>query len=149
MAPPGFEGEHGDPFGTGRCSAALNQFADPGATTVIVAPEIVSRLRSAAVREHPRETGGLLCGRVLRDSGGRYVIVSDFVQAAPGTGRAGTFVMSAGSAVLMGDGGPERRLRQRPLACLAGLIRVSSECDGGRLFESVGAAGIEPATTRL
>lgn len=98
MTAPGFEVEaveHGVPFRDRAVFGGSHQFADPGATTVIVGPEIVGRLRSAAVREHPRETGGLLSGRVLRDSGGRYVIISGFVQAAAGTGRAGAFVMSA------------------------------------------------------
>ena len=63
MAPPGLEGEHGVPFRDRAVFAGSHKFADPGATAVIVAPETVSRLRSAAVREHPRETGGLLSGR--------------------------------------------------------------------------------------
>lgn len=96
MTAPGFEVGavgHGVPFRDRAVFAGYHQFADPGATTVIVAPEVAGRLRDAAVREHPQETGGLLSGRVLRDSGGPYVVISDFVRAAPGTGRAGTFVM--------------------------------------------------------
>jgi proteasome lid subunit RPN8/RPN11 len=137
MAPPGLEGEHGVPFRDRAVFAGSHQFADPGATTIVVAPEIVSRLRSAAVRERPRETGGLLSGRVLRDSGGRYVIVSDFVQAAPGTGRPGMFVMSPqATAALRAEA-----VRRQPTADVVGWwhshAQPSEYSDADRLTQEM------------
>lgn len=137
MAPPGSEGEHGVPFRDRAMFGASHQFAAPGATAVIVSPDIASRLRAGAVREHPRETGGLLSGRVLRDSGGRYVIVSDFVQSAPGTGRAGAFVVSPpATAALRAEAA-----RRQPTADVVGWwhshARPSEYSDADRLTQEM------------
>jgi proteasome lid subunit RPN8/RPN11 len=104
MTGPGFTVEAIEqdvPFRDRALFGPCHQFADPGGTAVIVGGETASRLREAAAREQPRETGGLLHGRVLRDSAGRYAFVTGFVQAPPGTGDQGRFLMSPQATALL------------------------------------------------
>ena len=65
-----------------------------GSKTVLVEPTTAKALRDAARKALPKETGGLLSGRLLRDSEGQYVLVSGFVQAGPSAGRSAAFEMS-------------------------------------------------------
>src|SRR5260370_34933674 len=61
---------------------------------VVVEPRTAQAVRAAAHRALPKETGGLLSGRTLRDGEGQYVLVSGFVQAGPSAGRSAAFEMS-------------------------------------------------------
>jgi proteasome lid subunit RPN8/RPN11 len=96
MTDPGFkiEGIHqAVPF---RPRAAFDGYClfGGGDSAVLVAPATVQALRSAARNARPLETGGLLSGRALRDADGHYVVVSGFVEAEPGSGRAAAFEIS-------------------------------------------------------
>jgi proteasome lid subunit RPN8/RPN11 len=96
MTDPGFRVEsirQTDPF---RSRAAFDGFQsfDNGKNAVLVEPVTARSLRAAASRARPDETGGLLSGRTLRDAGGDYVLVSGFVEARPGSGKAVAFEIS-------------------------------------------------------
>lgn len=64
-----------------------------GGDCVLVEPSLRPVLAGAARQSLPRETGGLLVGRVFSDSGGPYTVVLDALDAPPGAGGPGTFTM--------------------------------------------------------
>lgn len=59
--------------------------------TLLIEPGIAGRIRAAAERALPNETGGLLAGRSLRDEDGQYAIVSGYAEARPGSGAPAAF----------------------------------------------------------
>lgn len=96
MTDPGFRVDsirQTDPFRARAAFGGYQVFHD-GNRAVLVEPAAAAGLRDAAQKAHPKETGGLLSGRTLRDSDGQYVLVSGFVQAGPGAGRSAAFEIS-------------------------------------------------------
>jgi hypothetical protein len=96
MTGPGFKIERihqAVPFRPRAAFDRYHLFGD-GDTAVLVEPAAAGHLRAAAHKAQPLETGGLLSGRALRDADGHYVIVSGFVEAGPGSGRAAAFEIS-------------------------------------------------------
>jgi proteasome lid subunit RPN8/RPN11 len=96
MTDPGFRVENvhrAAPFRTRTAFAGYQAFGE-GNWAVLVEPQTAEGLRDAAYEAYPKETGGLLCGRTLRDHDGQYVLVSGFVQAGPGAGRSAAFEIS-------------------------------------------------------
>jgi proteasome lid subunit RPN8/RPN11 len=65
-----------------------------GELDVCVRPEVAARLRECARQALPRETGGLLAGRILRDDEGPYVVVTGWGAARPEAGGLGSFNLS-------------------------------------------------------
>lgn len=63
--------------------------------TLLIEPGTAGQLRAAAVRALPNETGGFLAGRSLCDEEGRYVVVSGFAEARPGSGGPAAFEIPA------------------------------------------------------
>ena len=61
---------------------------------VYVLTDVASRARQWARNALPRETGGLLAGRILRDNAGRYAVVTGIACAPAGAGGMGRFVLS-------------------------------------------------------
>ncbi len=61
---------------------------------VYVMTDVASRARQWARGALPRETGGLLAGRVLRDNAGEYVVVTGIGGAPAGAGGVGRFSLS-------------------------------------------------------
>lgn len=61
---------------------------------VYVTPAVASRAREWARDALPRETGGLLAGRILRDNAGQYVVVTGIACAPAGAGGMGAFSLS-------------------------------------------------------
>jgi proteasome lid subunit RPN8/RPN11 len=61
---------------------------------VYVTPAVASRAREWARDALPRETGGLLAGRILRDDAGQYVVVTGIACAPEGAGGVGAFSLS-------------------------------------------------------
>lgn len=93
---PGFRVEsvhQAAPFRARTTFTGYQAFGE-GSRAVLVEPQTAGSLRDAAHKAYPKETGGLLCGRTLRDHGGQYVLVSGFVQAGPGAGRSAAFEIS-------------------------------------------------------
>jgi Prokaryotic homologs of the JAB domain len=96
MTDPGFKVENvtqTDPFRPRAAFRGYQVFGDQG-DAVLVEPATAQKLRDAASGARPDETGGLVSGRTLRDGEGPYVLISGFVQAKPGSGRAVTFQIS-------------------------------------------------------
>jgi hypothetical protein len=96
MTDPGFKVENitqTDPFRSRAAFCGYEVFGDQG-DAVLVEPATAQGLRDAASGARPDETGGLVSGRMLRDGNGPYVLISGFVQAKPGSGRAVTFQIS-------------------------------------------------------
>jgi proteasome lid subunit RPN8/RPN11 len=62
-------------------------FGDTG--RLVIAPDAAHDLASLACAAAPAETGGLLCGRVLRDSAGPYTIVAGYAEASAAARRLG------------------------------------------------------------
>ena len=58
---------------------------------VLIEPKAAQAMRAAAERARPRETGGLLSGRALRDDHGSYVVVSGFIEAEQAAGQVAAF----------------------------------------------------------
>lgn len=65
-----------------------------GELHVCVHPQVASRVREYASRALPRETGGLLAGRILRDDEGPYVVLTGMAVAPPGAGDVSRFNLS-------------------------------------------------------
>ncbi|MBL7258015.1 Mov34/MPN/PAD-1 family protein [Paractinoplanes lichenicola] len=87
--------EQGPPF---RRRALFPQhwvFAVPGGHTVLVGPDVLATLRGWAHHALPRETGGMLVGRVLEDADGAYTLVQAAVAAPPEAGGHGELRLSA------------------------------------------------------
>lgn len=61
---------------------------------VYVMTDVASRARQWARGALPRETGGLLAGRILRDNAGQYVVVTGIGGAPAGAGGVGRFGLS-------------------------------------------------------
>jgi proteasome lid subunit RPN8/RPN11 len=61
---------------------------------VYITPDIAATIRECAAGAAPRETGGLLAGRILRDDLGHYVMVTGMAQAPPTAGEFGSFSLS-------------------------------------------------------
>jgi proteasome lid subunit RPN8/RPN11 len=61
---------------------------------VYMLPGVTARLRQQAAQARPRETGGLLAGRILRDDEGRYVVLTGMAVAPPDAGDVGQFNLS-------------------------------------------------------
>src|SRR5215467_178183 len=61
---------------------------------VYIRPEIAASIRDRAVAAAPRETGGLLAGRILRDDRGHYVVVTGEATAPSTAGEFGSFSLS-------------------------------------------------------
>src|SRR5450432_2869905 len=59
-------------------------------------PQVAARVREHASRALPRETGGLLAGRILRDDGGPYVVLTGMAVAPPEAGDVSRFSLSPG-----------------------------------------------------
>lgn len=96
MTEPGFRVDsirHERPYRARSAFSGYHTFSD-GHGAVLVAPPAAAGMREAAGRALPKETGGLLSGRTLRDSQGDYVLVSGFVRAGPGAGRSAAFEIS-------------------------------------------------------
>jgi proteasome lid subunit RPN8/RPN11 len=62
---------------------------------VCLARDAAQMVRDRAAETAPREAGGLLVGRVFRDDGGQYVVVTGAVCAPLEAGRVGSFALSA------------------------------------------------------
>lgn len=93
MTDPGFklEGIHqAIPFRPRRVFSEYQVFSDAG-RAILVEPATALGLRICAGKARPLETGGLLSGRALRDADGHYVLVSGFVEANHGSGKAAAF----------------------------------------------------------
>ena len=93
MTEPGFriEGrQQTAPFLARTTFPDYHLFSD-ATCAVLVEPNTARDIRAAAVRALPRETGGLLSGRALRDDHGGYMVVSGFIEAAPNAGRPAAF----------------------------------------------------------
>lgn len=98
MTEPGFriEGrQRTAPFLARSTFPDFHSFGDVGCA-VLVQPDAARAMREAAVRAQPRETGGLLSGRALRDDLGSYVVVSGFIEAPPTAGRPTRFEVTTG-----------------------------------------------------
>jgi len=93
---------------------------DDGDSAVLIGPDTALDLRKAASaaagQARPRETGGLLAGRVLRDAGGQYLVVSGFVEAEPGSGNRAAFYISPEATA----GLREKSSRTYPMADVVG-----------------------------
>ena len=96
MTDPGFRVESIRQAAPFRARAAFGGYQTfcTGNRAVLVEPTTAQGLRDAARKAFPMETGGLLSGRILRDSGGQYVLVSGFVRAGPSAGRSAAFEIS-------------------------------------------------------
>jgi hypothetical protein len=98
MTEPGFriEGrQQTAPFLARSTFPDYHSFGD-AACAVLVRPDAARDMHDAAVRALPRETGGLLSGRALRDDLGSYVVVSGFIEAPPNAGRPAAFEITTG-----------------------------------------------------
>lgn len=106
MTDPGFriveQRQRTVPFLPRRTYAEYWKFSDRE-HTLLVEPEVASQIRWAAEEAYPDETGGLLAGRSLCDDEGRYVVISGFIEARPGSGAPAAFKIPAE------DLGPLRR----------------------------------------
>ena len=103
MTDPGFRVEgirQAAPFRARAAFGGYQTFSD-GNRTVLVEPATANLLRGAAEEAYPMETGGLLSGRILRDSDGQYVLVSGAVQAEPSAGRSAAFEISPQATALL------------------------------------------------
>lgn len=103
MTEPGFRVEsirQAAPYRARSAFGGYHSFTD-GNGAVLVEPLVARDMREAACRAYPKETGGLLSGRTLRDTFGDYVLVSGFVQAGPGAGRSAAFEISPGETALL------------------------------------------------
>lgn len=78
------------PFVPRQAYADYWKFSDR-TRTLLIEPGTAGRIRAAAERALPNETGGFLAGRSLCDEDGRYVVVSGFAEARPGSGAPGAF----------------------------------------------------------
>lgn len=65
-----------------------------GDLDVYIEPAVASRAGEWARHALPRETGGLLAGRILRDDAGQYVVVTGIVCAPASAGGVGAFSLS-------------------------------------------------------
>jgi proteasome lid subunit RPN8/RPN11 len=65
-----------------------------GPLSVYIRPGIAAAIRDRAAAAAPRETGGLLGGRILRDDRGHYVVVTGMATAPPTAGEFGSFNLS-------------------------------------------------------
>jgi proteasome lid subunit RPN8/RPN11 len=118
MTEPGFRIEsirQAAPFRARAAFGGYQAFGD-GNGAVLVEPATAQSLREAAENAFPKETGGLLSGRTLRDSDGPYVLVSGFVQAGPGAGRSAAFEISPQETALL----REEAHRAHPTADVVG-----------------------------
>ena len=70
-------------------------FARNGQNVALVEWSAAVSLRNSAEKAFPKEAGGLVVGRRLRDSEGDYVAVLNYVQAPLSDGSSGSIVMSA------------------------------------------------------
>jgi len=81
------------PFRTRNVNAGHIAFR-AGDLDVYVMPDVASRARQWATDALPRETGGLLAGRILRDNAGQYVVVTGVACAPADAGGMGRFGLS-------------------------------------------------------
>lgn len=118
MTEPGFQVEavqRGVPF-RARATYSSYQVFEDSESVVLVDPVTALALRTAAAEASPRETGGLLSGRLLRDAGGRYVLVAGHVEAPAGSGGAAAFNVSPQATARM----REESARAYPTADVVG-----------------------------
>src|ERR1700722_20401940 len=81
------------PFRTRNVNAGHIAFR-AGDLDVYVMADVASRAGQWAGDALPRETGGLLAGRILRDNAGQYVVVTGIACAPAGAGGMGRFSLS-------------------------------------------------------
>jgi proteasome lid subunit RPN8/RPN11 len=87
------ERDFGVPFRARTLHAGYVIFQAEG-LNVYVSPEVASAMRERAQAASPRETGGLLAGRILRDGRGHYVVVTGMVSGPSAAGDFGSFNLS-------------------------------------------------------
>jgi proteasome lid subunit RPN8/RPN11 len=75
-------GAFGRPWYDRRAFEGHVRFRAAGDLEVLVAPTVVVQLRSLAVDASPNEIGGLVSGRLLRDTAGEYTVVLGAVTSA-------------------------------------------------------------------
>jgi proteasome lid subunit RPN8/RPN11 len=84
----------GAPFRSRTIFAGHSAYAD-SEHTVLVDPEVRVCLQTAAQAALPRETGGILVGRSLRDAEGGYTLVAGAISAPSDAGGHGDLQLSA------------------------------------------------------